>query len=72
MKSMTAFGRAVAEGEKRTVTVELKSVNSRFFDASVKLPRAYLFLEEKIKAHVQKNGILRGKVDIYITVELKL
>ena len=71
MKSMTAFGRAVAEGEKRTVTVELKSVNSRFFDASVKLPRAYLFLEEKIKAHVQKNGILRGKVDIYITVEEK-
>ena len=48
MKSMTAFGRAVAEGEARTVTVELKSVNSRFLDASVKLPRAYLFLEEKI------------------------
>ena len=71
MKSMTAFGRAVAEGEARTVTVELKSVNSRFFDASVKLPRAYLFLEEKIKSHVQKNGILRGKVDIYISVEEK-
>ena len=71
MKSMTAFGRAIAEGEKRTVTVELKSVNSRFFDASVKLPRAYLFLEEKIKAYVQKNGILRGKVDIYISVEDK-
>ena len=71
MKSMTAFGRAVVEGEARTVTVELKSVNSRFFDASVKLPRAYLFLEEKIKSHVQKNGILRGKVDIFITVEEK-
>ncbi len=69
MKSMTAFGRAVAEGEARTVTVELKSVNSRFLDASVKLPRAYLFLEEKIKAHIQKKGILRGKVDIYISVE---
>lgn len=71
MKSMTAFGRAVAEGEERTVTVELKSVNSRFFDASVKLPRAYLFLEEKIKGYVQKNGINRGKVDIFITVEEK-
>lgn len=71
MKSMTAFGRAVTEGEARTVTVELKSVNSRFFDASVKLPRAYLFLEEKIKSHVQKNGINRGKVDIFITVEEK-
>lgn len=71
MKSMTAFGRAVVEGEARTVTVELKSVNSRFFDASVKLPRAYLFLEEKIKGHVQKNGILRGKVDIFVSVEEK-
>ncbi len=71
MKSMTAFGRAVVEGEARTVTVELKSVNSRFLDASVKLPRAYLFLEERIKGHVQKNGILRGKVDIYISVEEK-
>ena len=45
MKSMTAFGRAVAEGEERNVTVELKSVNSRFFDASVKLPRAYNYFE---------------------------
>lgn len=71
MKSMTAFGRAVVEGEARTVTVELKSVNSRFFDASVKLPRAYLFLEERIKGHVQKNGILRGKVDIFVSVEEK-
>ena len=71
MKSMTAFGRAVVEGEERNVTVELKSVNSRFFDAGVKLPRAYLFLEEKIKGYVQKNGILRGKVDIYISVEEK-
>ncbi len=71
MKSMTAFGRAVAEGEERNVTVELKSVNSRFFDATVKLPRAYLFLEEKIKGYVQKNGILRGKVDIFISVEEK-
>ena len=71
MRSMTAFGRAVVESEERTVTVELKSVNSRFFDASVKLPRAYLFLEERIKSHVQKNGILRGKVDIFITVEEK-
>lgn len=71
MKSMTAFGRAVVEGEARTVTVELKSVNSRFFDASVKLPRTYLFLEERIKGHVQKKGILRGKVDIFVSVEEK-
>ncbi len=71
MKSMTAFGRAVVEGEARTVMVEIKSVNSRFFDASVKLPRTYLFLEERIKGHVQKKGILRGKVDIFVSVEEK-
>ena len=48
MKSMTAFGRARLEGEKKNITVELKSVNSRFFDCSVRLPRSYSFLEERI------------------------
>ncbi len=69
IKSMTAFGRAKLEGEMRDITVEMKSVNSRFFDCSVKLPRSLFYLEEKVKAHVQKNGISRGKVDVYITVE---
>ena len=69
IKSMTAFGRAKREGEDKDITVELRSVNSRFFDCSVRLPRAYSFMEEKIKAHIQKNGISRGKVDVYITVE---
>lgn len=69
VKSMTAFGRAKAEGELKDITVEIKSVNSRFFDCSVKIPRAYLFLEERIKTYVQKNAVGRAKVDVYITVD---
>ena len=68
IKSMTAFGRGFAEYEDKDITVEIRSVNSRFLDCSVKLPRAYVYLEEKIKSHVQKNAIGRGKVDVYITV----
>jgi uncharacterized protein (TIGR00255 family) len=66
---MTAFGRAKREGESKNITVELKSVNSRYFDCSVKMPRAYVFLEERIKNYVQKNAIGRGKVDVFLTVE---
>ncbi len=69
IKSMTAFGRARVEGEDRDITVEIKSVNSRFLDCSVKLPRQYLFLEERIKSYIQKNAISRGKVDVFITVD---
>ena len=69
VKSMTAFGRAKLTGENRDITVEIKSVNSRFFDCTVKLPRSLLYLEEKIKARVQKYGISRGKVDVFVTVD---
>lgn len=69
IKSMTAFGRARSEGELQDITVEMKSVNSRYFDCSVKLPRSYMFLEERIKNHIQKNAVSRGKVDVYITVQ---
>ena len=69
IRSMTAFGRAKREGAQKDITVEIKSVNSRFFDCSVKLPRAYAFLEERIKAYVQHNAIARGKVDVYVTVD---
>ena len=51
IKSMTAFGRAKRENETKSVTVEIKSVNSRFFDCNVKLPRAYLALEERIRSY---------------------
>ena len=66
---MTAFGRAKREGEIKDVTVEIKSVNSRFFDCNVKIPRAYSFLEERIKAYVQANAVSRAKVDVYVTVD---
>ena len=69
IKSMTAFGRAKAEGEEKDITIEIKSVNSRFFDCSVKIPRAYSFLEERIKAYVQKNAVSRAKVDVYVTID---
>lgn len=69
IKSMTAFGRAKLEGVSKDITIEMKSVNSRFFDCSVKLPRSLLYLEEKIKSHIQKNSIARGKVDVFVTVD---
>ena len=69
IKSMTAFGRAKREGESKDVTIEIKSVNSRFFDCNVKLPRAYIFLEERIKEHIRKNAVGRAKVDVFVTVD---
>ena len=69
IKSMTAFGRAKYEGEDKDITIEIKSVNSRFFDCNVKLPRAYIFLEERIKEHIKTNAVARAKVDVFVTVE---
>ena len=69
MKSMTAFGRAKLEGEAKDITIEIKSVNSRFFDCNVKIPRAYTFLEERIKDHIKKNATSRAKVDVFVTVD---
>ena len=69
IKSMTAFGRAKRQGESKDITIEIKSVNSRFFDCSVKLPRAYLFLEERIKEYIKQNAVGRAKVDVFVTVD---
>ncbi|MBO5315365.1 MAG: YicC family protein [Clostridia bacterium] len=68
IKSMTAFGRAKREGDEKDITIEIKSVNSRFFDCNVKLPRAYIFLEERIKEYV-KSAVSRAKVDVFVTVD---
>ncbi len=68
IKSMTAFGRAKREGKDKDITIEIKSVNSRFFDCNVKLPRAYIFLEERIKEQV-KSYVSRAKVDVFVTVD---
>lgn len=70
MKSMTAFGRAKETVNGRDITVEIRSVNSRYFDCTVKISRVFSFLEERIKPYLQSHGISRGKVDIYIGVEV--
>lgn len=69
-RSMTAYGRAETESGGKRITAELKSVNSRYFDCTVKIPRLYGFLEERVKSYLQSHGISRGKVDVYIGVEL--
>ena len=70
LKSMTAFGRARSTVGGKDITVELRSVNNRFFDCSVKLPRAFSFLEEKIKPYLQSKSITRGKVDVFININV--
>lgn len=69
IKSMTAFGRHTEIVNNKNITVEIKSVNNRYFDCSVRISRNYSFLEEKIKPYLQSHGISRGKVDVSITVE---
>ena len=68
IKSMTGFGRGVYQDELRTVTVEVKSVNHRYSDITVKMPRKYQFAEEPIKAIV-KAAAPRGKIDVFVNVD---
>lgn len=70
IRSMTSFGRSRQTVGGKDITVEIRSVNNRFFDCSVKLPRAFSFLEERIKPHLQASGISRGKVDVFIGIEV--
>ena len=67
VKSMTGYGRAVETVNGREFTVEIRSVNNRYLDCTVKLPRMFSFAEEAVKAAV-KASVSRGKVDVYITV----
>ena len=67
VKSMTGYGRAVETVNGREFTVELRSVNNRYLDCTVKLPRLLTFAEDAVKQAV-KNTISRGKVDVFITV----
>ena len=67
IKSMTGYGRAVETVNGREFTVELRSVNNRYLDCTVKLPRTVSFAEETVKQAV-KASISRGKVDVYITI----
>ena len=67
VKSMTGYGRDVRTVNGREFTVELHSVNNRYLDCTVKLPRSLSFAEDAVKQAV-KNTISRGKVDVYISV----
>lgn len=68
VKSMTGYGRAEDTLNGCTITVELRSVNNRYLDCNVRMPRLYLFAEETIKGRVQ-NTISRGKVDVFVTLD---
>jgi uncharacterized protein (TIGR00255 family) len=68
VKSMTGYGRAEDTLNGCTITVELRSVNNRYLDCNVRMPRLYLFAEETIKSRVQ-NIISRGKVDVFVTLD---
>ncbi|WP_409968768.1 YicC/YloC family endoribonuclease [Bengtsoniella intestinalis] len=68
MKSMTGYGRARQTLHKRDITVEVRSVNNRYLDCTVKMPRMYTFAEDALKTTVQ-GAVSRGKVDVFITVD---
>ena len=68
MKSMTGFGRAKLEINDRIYNVEIKSVNHKYSDITIKMPRSLIYLEDKVKKQITAN-ISRGKIDVYITFE---
>lgn len=70
MKSMTGYGRAKEELRGRTITVELRSVNHRYLDCTVKAPRQYGFLDEALKK-AAASRIARGKVEIFVSVDVQ-
>lgn len=68
IKSMTGFGRCEVTGKDRKLTVEMKSVNHRYLDVNIKMPKKLNFFESAIRTEL-KNYITRGKVDVFITCE---
>lgn len=68
IKSMTGYGRGQVIGEQRDITVEVRSVNHRYFDCSIRTPRGCAFLEDPVKAKLQEH-IARGKIDVFITLD---
>ena len=67
IRSMTGYGRASHTVEGREITVEVRSVNNRYLDCNVKLPRIYSYAEDRVK-QIVKEHVTRGKVDVFITV----
>ena len=71
IKSMTGYGSAKGSVEGLEISVELKSVNNRYLDTSVRLPRSFIFAEDAVKSAVQAH-ISRGKVDVFVSVDSSL
>lgn len=69
-RSMTAFGRARETVNGKDIVAEIKSVNNRYYDCTVKITKLYSFLEDKIKQYLQSKGISRGKVEVYVSIDL--
>ncbi len=65
---MTGYGRGECVLHDRTITVELRAVNNRYLDCTVKIPRLYVFAEEAIKSRIQKR-IARGKLDVFVSID---
>ena len=68
MNSMTGYGKSVAESDGRKITVEMKSVNHRFLDVTVKLPKVLSFAEDAVR-RVLIDNFKRGHFDVYVTYE---
>ena len=68
IKSMTGFGRMEIQDESHKFTIELKTVNHRYLDISVRLPRQLGFFDTAVRNYLKKH-LLRGKVDVYIYYE---
>ena len=68
IKSMTGFGRSESITQERKIVIEMKSVNHRYCDLNIKMPKKFNFFEAAIRNHLKKY-IGRGKVDIFITYE---
>lgn len=68
IRSMTGYGKAIAENDSARVTVEMKSVNHRYLDLSIKSPRKLNYLEQSIRNRISSD-VIRGKVDLYITLD---
>ena len=68
IRSMTGFGRAQGSGAGLVFTVEIKSVNSRYFEFYCRLPKGYLFLEDKLKAYTAER-VARGKIEMYVSID---
>ncbi len=70
MKSMTGYGKGIAETDERKVTVELRTVNHRFLDVATKLPRMLVYCEDAVKKTIS-SYLTRGHVDVYVNYEDK-